>query len=88
MRMIVALAAAMAAFAGVSAASARDRSGGHWEWLSRAAPGPRSSVPSPVRVWVTDREPHMADCNCKMMKADTAGCMMTMPDNDRPSSAG
>lgn len=87
MRMIVVFAAVAAAIAGASAASAHDRTGGHWQWTSRPAAGPRSGVPSPSRVWVKDRDTRTADCNCAMMKADTSGCMIHMPGKDRSPSA-
>jgi hypothetical protein len=88
MKTIFALAAAIAALAGAPAASAHDSSSGHWEWRSQPASGPRSTVPSQVRVWVSDGEHRMADCDCGMMKTAAASCMMNMPGEDRSSSAG
>ena len=87
MKTIFAFAAVVAALAGASAASAHEGGNGHWEWRSLAAAGPRSTVPSQVRVWVGDGEHRMADCDCAMMKADTAGCMMNTPGKGPSSSS-
>lgn len=88
MKIISAFAAAIAVFAGASAASAHETTSGHWEWRSLPAAGPRSRVSSQVRVWVSDGEHRIADCDCKMMKAESSGCMMNMPGKNRSSSAG
>ncbi len=89
MKNLLTLAAALAAFTSVSAASAQDRGPGHWEWQTRAAPGPnKSSLPSRVRVWVKDA-PTVANCDCAMMRdtAMAADCM-AMPHKGGSSSHG
>ena len=89
MKMILTLAAVAAAFATASLAQASDRTGGHWEWQTRAAPGPnRSNLPQQVRVWVMHSSTEMADCNCAMMEKSAADCMMSMPDKRAVPSAG
>ena len=77
MKTLLSIAAALAALTSVSAASAHDRGSGHWEWQSRAAPGPnKSNLPSRVRVWVNDART-VASCDCAMMHdtAMAADCM-------------
>lgn len=79
MKTILTLAAALAAFTSVSAASAHDRGPGHWEWQSRPTFGPsKSKAPSHVRVWVKDTQNEVASCDCPMMKEHPADCMMDM----------
>lgn len=89
MKTLLTLAAALAAFTSVSAASAQDRGPGHWEWQSRPAPGPnKSNLPSRVRVWVKDA-PAIASCDCAMMRdtAMAADCT-AMPHKSGSSSHG
>lgn len=89
MKTILTLAAALAAFTSVSAASAHDRGPGHWEWQSRPTFGPnKSNVPSRVRVWVKDAQSQVASCDCPMMKEHAADCMMDMRGKDKAPSAG
>lgn len=88
MKMILTLAAGAAALATASIASANEPAGGHWEWRSQPSFGPKSTVPSRVRVWVKDNETSMANCDCAMMKADASGCMMNMPGKTGAPSAG
>lgn len=89
MKTILTLAAALAAFTSVSAASAHDREQGHWEWQSRLTFGPnKSNVPSRVHVWVKDAQSQVASCDCPMMKERPADCMMDMRSNGKAPSAG
>lgn len=89
MKILLSVAAALAAFTSVSAASAHDRGPGHWEWQSRPVPGPnKSNLPSRVRVWVKDASTEVADCNCDMMKLSAADCMMDMHGKPKAPSAG
>lgn len=67
MKTIFTLAALAAALAGASVASAHDNAGGHWEWRNQPSFGPKSTVPSRVRVWVKDDNSQMANCDCPMM---------------------
>ena len=89
MKILLSIAAALAAFTSVSAASAHDRGPGHWEWQSRAVSGlSKSNLPSQVRVWVNDA-PTVANCDCAMMRdtAMAADCM-AMPHKGGSSSHG
>lgn len=89
MKILLTFAAALAAFTSVSAASASERSGGHYEWQNRVQPGPnKSNLPSRVRVWVKDATA-MASCDCAMMcdKATSADCM-AMPVHGTRQSKG
>ena len=88
MKTILTLAAVVAALATASIASAHDNAGGHWEWRNQPSFGPKSTVPSRTRVWVKNGETSMASCDCAMMKADQASCMMNMPGKGRAPSAG
>lgn len=88
MKTILKLAAVAAALATASIASAHDNAGGHWEWRNGPSFGPKSTVPSRTRVWVKDAETSMANCDCAMMKADHAACMMNMPGKAGAPSAG
>lgn len=84
MRTIFTLAAFAAILAGATVASAQDKVGGHWEW--RTAPSFGQKATAPARVWVRDSEARVASCDCAMMKADTANCMMGMPGSaSRPA---
>ena len=77
MKILMTIAATLAALTSVSAQAANDRGPGHWEWQSRQTPGPnKSNLPSRVRVWVKDDQAKMANCDCDMMKVDAADCMM------------
>ncbi|NBW75760.1 MAG: hypothetical protein EBR34_08170 [Sphingomonadaceae bacterium] len=88
MKTILTLAAVATALATASVASAHDSAGGHWEWRTQPSYGPKSTVPSRIRVWVKDGEVNMASCDCAMMKADRAACMMDMPGKAGTPSAG
>lgn len=88
MKSILTLAAVAAALAATSIASAHDTAGGHWEWRTQPSFGPKSTGPSRVRVWVKDAETSMASCDCAMMKADHAGCMIDMHGKAGAPSAG
>jgi hypothetical protein len=88
MKMILTLAAAIAALTAASASFAHTPAGGHWEWQSRMAPGPnKSGLPLQVRVWVKDGA-ELAACNCAMMKMSAADCMMDMPGKPKAQSVG
>jgi|GEM_PF-564796 len=89
MKILPTIAATLAAFTSVSAASASEASGGHYEWQNRAQPGPnKSNLPSRVRVWVKDAST-VAICNCAMMHDETtkAACM-DMGNNGAGHSKG
>jgi hypothetical protein len=89
MKILLTIAATLAVFTSVSAASASERAGGHYEWQNRAQPGPnKSNLPSRVRVWVKDMVA-VADCDCAMMKdkASAAACM-DMPNHGASHSKG
>ena len=89
MKILLTIAVTLAAFTSVSAASASERSGGHYEWQNRAQPGPaKSNLPLRVRVWVKDMVV-VADCDCAMMKdkASAAACM-DMPNHGASHSKG
>lgn len=89
MKTLLSIAAALAAFTSVSAASAHDRGPGHWEWQSRSVPGPnKSNLPTRVRVWVKDA-PAVASCDRAMMcDTATAADCMAMPHKGESSSRG
>ena len=88
MKILLTNAATLAAFTSVSAASASETAGGHYEWQNRVQPGPnKSNLPSRVRVWVKDDQARMADCDCDMMKVAAADCMI-MPSNGASPSKG
>ena len=78
MKTLLSIAAALAAFTSVSAASAHDRGPGQ----------SKSTLPSRVRVWVNDA-PAVANCDCAMMRdtAMAADCM-AMPHKGGSSSHG
>ncbi|MBA4164672.1 MAG: hypothetical protein C0510_08585 [Erythrobacter sp.] len=80
MKILLTIAATLAAFTSVSAASASERAGGHYEWQNRARPVPyKSNLPSRVRVWVKDTVA-VADCDSAMMKdKDSTAASMDMP---------
>jgi len=89
MKILLTFAAALAALTSVSVASASERAGGHYEWQSRAQPGPnKSNLPTRVRVWVKDMVA-VADCDCAMMKdkASAEACM-DMPNQGASHSKG
>lgn len=89
MKILLTFAATIAAFTSVSAVSASEPSGGHYEWQNRAQPGPnKSNLPSRIRVWVEDA-PAVANCDCAMMhdKATKATCM-DMPNHGASRSKG
>jgi len=87
MKTIFTLAAVAAALATASVASAHDHAGGHWEWRTQPSFGPKSTGPSRVRVWVKGAETSMANCDCAMMEADHASCMMDMRGKSGAPSA-
>ena len=77
MKILLTIAATLAAFTSISVASASEPAGGHYEWQNRTQPGPnKSNLPSRVRVWVKDA-PTVANRDCAMMhdKATKAACM-------------
>lgn len=89
MKILLTIAAALAAFTTVSVASAAERSGGHYEWQNRPVYGPnKANLPSRVRVWVKDAT-SVASCDCAMMhdEAAKAACM-DMPNNRAGHSKG
>lgn len=87
MKMIITMAAALAAF--TTAPSFAQEAGGHYEWQSRQVPGPnKSGATTRVRVWVADKSDQMASCDCAMMKTDAAGCMHAMPGQRMSPSKG
>jgi hypothetical protein len=82
MKILLTIAAALAAFISVTAASASERAAGHYEWKNRAQPGPnKSNLPSRVRVWVKDMVA-VSNRDCAMMKdkASAAACI-DMPNH-------
>ena len=89
MKTFLKVAAVFAVLAAASPALAKTDPAGHWKWSTRPAPGPsRSSPVAPVRVWVKDGASAMADCDCPMMKASAADCMMGMPGKHAPRPNG
>ena len=87
MKILLTIAATLAAFTSVSAQAANDRGPGHYEWQSRPTPGPnKSNLPSRVRVWVKDDQARMANCDCDMMKVAAADCMMMPSEGAAPSN--
>ena len=71
MKTLLTLAAALAAFTSVSAASAQDRGPGHWEWRYKARPGAnKSQMPPYQRIWVVD--PMAVSSTEKMRRTMTA----------------
>ncbi|KTE16856.1 hypothetical protein [Sphingopyxis sp. H115] len=71
--------AALAAATLAAPVFAQEASRGHYEWQTRQVPGPnKSNTTSRIRVWVKDKSAQMANCDCDMMKADTADCMKRM----------
>lgn len=88
MKTIFTLAAVAAAIATASVASAHETTAGHWEWQTLPSFGPKSTGPSRVRIWVKGAEISMANCDCAMMKADHASCMMDMHGKNAKPSAG
>lgn len=79
MKILMTFVATLAAFTSVSAASAKEPSGGHYEWHNRPVLGPnKSNFPNRVRVWVKDVT-DMASCDCATMrdKAAMSSCMDT-----------
>ncbi len=89
MKILLTIAATFAALTSVSAASASDKAGGHYEWQNRVQPGPnKSNLPTRVRVWVKDATA-MANCDCAMMKDKaTAAACMDMPNHGTSHSKG
>ena len=88
MKTFVIVAAALAAVASASAVSAQDTARGGSQWQARSASGPRSGPVAPVRVREKDRASAMTDCDCPMMKASAADCMMGMTGKHAPRSKG
>lgn len=89
MKILLTVAATLAAFTSVSIAAASQPSGGHYEWQNRPQPGPnKTNLPSRVRVWVKDAI-DMASDDCAMMrnKSTSADCM-AMPGNGERRSKG
>lgn len=86
MKILLTIAATLAAFTSVSAAYASDKAGGHYEWQNRVQPEPnKSNLPSRVRVWVKHDQTKMANCDCDMMKVAAADCMMMPGKGSSPS---
>lgn len=82
-------AASFAVLAITHPALAQSEPAGHWEWRNRPVAGPVRSFPAgPVRVWVPHKALGMADCDCAMMKASAAECMMGSPGGRAPRSNG
>lgn len=89
MKISLTIAATLAAFTSISAASASERAGGHYKWQNRAQPGPnKSNLPSRVHIWVKDKVA-VSDGDCAMMKdkASAAACM-DMPNHGASHSKG
>lgn len=87
MKILLTIAATLAAFTSVSAQAANDRGPGHYEWQSRPTPGPnKSNLQSRVRVWIKDDQAKMANCDCHMMKVAAADCMMMPGKGAAPSN--
>ena len=87
MKILLTIAATLAAFTSASVQAANDRGTGHYEWQSRPTPGPnKSNLPSRVRVWVKDDQARMANCDCDMMKVAAADCMMMPGKGASPSN--
>ena len=80
MKILLTIAAALAAVTSVSPAAAHDRGPGRWEWQNRPVAGPnKSNLPTRVRVWVADSST-MANCDCPMMHGTaTSGSCMEKP---------
>ena len=84
MKILLTLAAALAAFPAVSAAAPNEQAGGHYEWQNRPVYGlNKSNLPTRVRVWVKDAA-GMANCDCAMMgdKAAMPSCI-DMPSRSK-----
>ena len=89
MKTFLRVAAAFAALAAISPALAKTDRSGNWELTTRPTPGPsRSGLMAPVRVPMKDRSSAIADCDCPMMKASAADCMMGMRGKHTPRSNG
>ena len=83
------VAVVFAALAAIPPALAETDRSGNREMVARPAPGPsRSGLVAPVRVPIRDRASAMTDCDCPMMKASAADCMMGMPGKRAPRSNG
>lgn len=89
MKILLTIAASFAVFTSVSAASASEPAGGHYEWQNRAQPRPnKSNLHSRVRVWVNDTH-GVASCDCAMMKDKvTMAACMDMPNHGASHSKG
>lgn len=86
MKILLTIAATLAAFTSVSAQAANDRGPGHWEWQSRPTHGPnKSNLPSRIRVWIKDDQARMTNCDCDMMKVVPDDCMMSPGKGAAPS---
>ena len=84
MKILLTLAATLAAFTSVSAVAANKPSCGHYEWQNRPVYGiNKSNIPTRVRVWVKDAA-DLANCDSAMMmdKAAMAACM-DMPNRSK-----
>lgn len=88
MKTLLIVVAALAAVASASAVSAQDTARGGSEWKTPPSFGPRSGPVVPVRVQEKIRASAMTDCDCPMMKASAADCMMGMPGKHAPRSNG
>lgn len=77
MKILLTFAATLAALTSVSAASASERTGGHYEWQNRPVFGPnKSNMPLRVRVWVKETARQLTNCDCAMMPINAGDCLM------------
>ena len=84
MKILLILAATLAAFTSVSAVAANKPSGGHYEWQNRPVHGlNKSNLPTRVPVWVKNAA-GMASCDCAMMRVKAAkSTCMDMPTQSK-----
>ena len=88
MKTFLTVAAALVAVASASAVSAQDPARFGSEWKATPSFGPRSAPIAPVHVRAKDRASALANCDCPMMKANPANCMMDMRGNRAAPSKG
>ena len=89
MKILLTLAATLAAFTTVSAAAANEPSSGHYEWKNRPVYGlNKSNIPTRVRVWVKDAT-DLASCDRAMMRdKPTKAMCIDMPTHGTGNSKG
>lgn len=93
-KQVAAIAAALTVLASTSPAFAADTAPasptGHYEWRGQPSFGPRAPTRAPIRVWVGDIGPTVANCDCAMMHASAvqATACVTMPTQGRSASQG